>query len=250
MLKYCLPLAFLALAQTATAAPLVTVYGGAHAAYVMPTGNAGSGAYSAGLQTELGYDRSIETTFYIGVKHAVPALPNLRLSHTRFSESATNLLAPGRHGGTPRPALIMDSQLEINSTDLALYYTPIKHPLTLNVGLDLRRLAVDFSLNVKMAHTPVILQSIRKKENQVLPALYTDMRANFPTTHTYVTGQVIFSHYNDKHLLQGRAGLGWAPGSAFAVELGYRYELQKFSSNDFNIDMTTKGPYLSLIVRL
>lgn len=249
MIKHVVAAALLASSSIATAAPFLDVYAGVDAAYVTPTGEAGSGGYSASLDGELGYGRSYQPRMFVGVEHPLPLLPNVRLSRSRFSESAVHSLVAGVHAGGSRPAMMMDSRLQITATDLTLYYTPLEWPLKLDVGLNLRHLDVDFMLEVTPEGAPAPLQTIHKSASQVFPALYVGTHAGLPFFDSYVSAQVLYSRYQDRRLEQARVALGWRPMPLLRLELGYRHERQEFSSNAINVDMTTSGPFVSLGLR-
>lgn len=245
-LRPLLAAALAAFAVPSLAAPLLHVYGGVRSEVVTPRGDAGSGNYGADLHDELGYSRTHQNTFYIGLEHALPLWPNVRLTQSHFNDAPTFRLTPGAHGGATRPGMTMASRLDITNTDLTLYYSPLKGPVKLDVGFDLRRIEVEFALQVTPDGAPRPIQSFDKRESQVFPAVFAATHIDLPLANTYLTAEALYSRYQDRRQELAVVGLGWAPLPLVEVGLGYRHERQKFSSDNFRVDMTTRGPYLGV----
>lgn len=246
MVRSVLALALLCMAPAALAAPDVSVDAGVSYTRLALRGSAGGGdgAHTTTLREGLGYDKAGQRSGYVAFEHAASAWPNLRLSHLAYDVSAQRIQPLP---GPPGRAMQTRSRLRLSGTDLAFYYTPLTGPVKLDLGLDLHRLAVDFAIDVRANGRPI--QAVHARQTQWFPAVYAGAHAALPLTGWQLGGNLVASTYQGRNLVQAQAALGWSPLPRLDVQLGYEYQLLKFSSDNIAINMHAHGPYAALALR-
>lgn len=256
-IQWLLPgLLFLSLA--AQAAPL-DFYAGAYASRVEMKGDAGpASVQQKDLQQNLGYQNTNLLVFFIGLEHQRAGWPNVRLRHTHLGESARQVNVVKPVGSPMTMTVDIDSKLIMDMTDLLFYYAPVKTAAAqLDWGFGVRRLSVDLSLDIDLTrevslpppmgsttHTSIV-ESPHPIEFK--PIFYVGGRANLPLQGMYVRSETFASAYKDRRMLDTRIGLGARNPAGVGFELGYSYQLHKFSKDDLvDIDMSMGGSYVAL----
>ncbi len=71
----------LLVAPLAHAAPGLAIYGGGYTWDTELEGNVASGGANIDVQDDLGFNKADQNVLYLGVEHAVPLIPNVRLRY-------------------------------------------------------------------------------------------------------------------------------------------------------------------------
>ena len=126
-------------------APLVDIYGGVYTGQTALSGVISSGTGDADVEDDLGYDDGRQTVIYLGLEHAVPVLPNLRLKHSTLSDEARGEVQNGfTFGGQPFVATTnVVSSFDLDYTDLTLYYSPLDNVVKVDLGITARQIDAD-----------------------------------------------------------------------------------------------------------
>jgi len=231
-------------AGAAQSAPLVDIYGGLYTGQTALSGVLNSGTGDADLEDDLGYDDSRQTVVYLGLEHAVPVLPNLRLKHATLSDEAR---------GQVQNAFTFDGQVflattnvvssfDLDYTDLTLYYSPLDNVVKIDLGLTARQIEGDFV--IEEDGNP----ANRGEENisQIIPMLHVGAYGKLPLTGFYATGEVNVVGYDGDNIADVRAGIGWVSDFMLGVELGYSQLSLDVDVDDVVADLEVGGPYLAL----
>lgn len=138
-------------AGSAHSAPLVDIYGGLYTGQTALSGMLSSGADEADIEDDLGYDDSRQTVVYVGLEHAVPILPNLRLKHSTLSEEARGQVQSQFDfgGQTFTAATNVISSFDLDYTDLTFYYSPLDNVVKIDLGITARQIDGDFVIEAE-----------------------------------------------------------------------------------------------------
>jgi outer membrane protein len=231
-------------AGSVQAAPLVDIYGGVYTGRTALSGVISSGSGDADVEDDLGYDDGRQTVIYLGLEHAVPVLPNLRLKHSTLSEEARgqvqNTFSFG--GQTFNVATNVASSFDLDYTDLTLYYTPLDNVVKLDIGLTARQISADFYIQEDGNPGNSGEESI----SEVIPLLHIGAYGKLPLTGFYATGEINAIGYDGNSITDMRAGIGWVSDFMLGVELGYSRLALDVDVDNVIADLEVGGPYLAL----
>lgn len=239
MKRLTLVAALAATAPVAHAAPLVDVYFGGYTWNAETTGSIASGAADIDMERDLGYDDGGQTVLFVGVEHAVPILPNVRLRHIDLSDDGrNNLVDPITFDGeTFTGAVASDYDMDI--LDGTFYWSPLDNVVKLDVGLTVRHLDADFTIESAVNRAS-------QSADEVFPMLHLAARANLPLTGFYVGGEINAIEYDGSGMRDYNAHLGWRSDFLLGVEAGYsRLEVELDDVSDLDSDLKIGGPYLA-----
>lgn len=243
-MKYASPAlaaALLAATSVAQAAPLVDIYGGAYTWDTEFEGTVASGGDQIDMEEDLGFDESDQNVFYLGVEHAVPVVPNVRVRYMSLSDSATNTLI--------RPITFndriftgeVDSDFDLEFLDGTLYYSPLPldNILKVDVGLTVRRL----DGRVQISGLGI---SAEEKASATFPLAHAAARLKLPLTGVYVGGEVNAISYDGSNMSDYHVKLGWKSELPFGVEVGYsQLDVELDDVSDLDADLEIGGPYIA-----
>ncbi|MEE4250797.1 MAG: TIGR04219 family outer membrane beta-barrel protein [Alcanivoracaceae bacterium] len=231
-------------AGSAHGAPLLDIYGGLYTGQTALSGILSSGTGEADVEDDLGYDDGRQTVVYLGLEHAVPILPNLRLKHSTLSDDARGQVqSPFTFGGQVFiPTTNVVSSFDLDYTDLTLYYSPLDNVVKIDLGLTARQIEGDFV--IQEDGNPA--NRGEEKISQVIPMLHVGAYGKLPLTGFYATGEVNVVGYDGNNVADVRAGIGWISDFLLGVELGYSQLSLDVDVDDVVADLEIGGPYLAL----
>ncbi|MED5388365.1 MAG: TIGR04219 family outer membrane beta-barrel protein [Pseudomonadota bacterium] len=231
----------LAASSLAQAAPLISVYGGGYSWDSELEGTIASGDDQIDMQDDLGFDESDQTVFYLGVEHAVPLLPNVRVRSLDLSDNATNRLERTFvfNGQVFVGNTEVETDLDLDILDGTLYYTPLDNAVKVNLGITVRKIEGSISLDSLLASTT-------QDFDETLPMLHASGRVSLPIPGVYVGGEVDTISYDGNTLRDLTARVGWRSDFLLGVELGYKHmDLELDDVSDLDADLDMGGPYLA-----
>ena len=209
----------------------------------------GDVAYAeSGVATEIDFDDTLglssetDGVFWLSVEHPVPMFPNLKLQSTQITSEGTETATQDiTFGNTTYPAgTLLDSEVELNQTDVVLYYEVLDNAFSLDLGLDVR--IMDATFNVS---SPSI-------ENEVsvtlyVPMLYGAARFDLPFTGAYLGGSGSILAISGNSYSDYQLNLGYESGIGLGVEGGYRVQKVKLDDvEDITADFQFSGAYLGV----
>lgn len=231
-------------AGSAQGAPLVDIYGGVYTGQTALTGMLSSGTGEADVEDDLGYDDGRQTVVYLGLEHAVPILPNLRLKHSALSDEARGQVQNTfTFGGQPFVATTnVVSSFDLDYTDLTLYYSPLDNVVKIDLGITARQIDGDFVIEDENNSNNRGEETI----SEVIPLIHVGAYGKLPLTGFYATGEVNAVGYDGNNITDVRAGIGWISSFLLGVELGYSQLALDVEVDDVIADLEIGGPYLAL----
>lgn len=234
--------ALLAIAPFAHAAPGLAVYGGGYTWDTELEGNVASGGANIDVQDDLGFNKADQNVLYLGVEHALPLLPNVRLRYIDLSDSASNIISRtftfNGQNFVQNTRVATDFDLEM--LDGTLYYSPINNALKIDVGLTVRRMDGELRLNSRFGKTSLSI-------DETLPMLHAGARAPLPIPGVYVGGEVNAIAYDGNKMNDYNARVGWRSDYLLGLELGYsRMNIELDDVNNLDTDLEVGGPYFAI----
>lgn len=231
-------------AGSAHSAPLVDIYGGLYTGQTALSGMLSSGTGEADVEDDLGYDDGRQTVVYLGLEHAVPILPNLRLKHSTLSDEARGQVQNTfTFGGQPFVTTTnVVSSFDLDYTDLTLYYSPLDNVVKIDLGITARQIDGDFVIE----QDGVPANRGEETISEVIPLIHVGAYGKLPLTGFYATGEVNAVGYDGNNITDVRAGIGWISSFLLGVELGYSQLALDVDVDDVIADVEIGGPYLAL----
>jgi outer membrane protein len=238
-------LAALSAAPLAQAAPLVDVYAGGYAWSPDTSGSIASGSNDIDMEDDLGFDDSDQTVLYVGLEHAVPVLPNVRLRYMDLSDDASNRLNETiTFNGEAFPvATTVVSEYDMEMLDGTFYWSPLDNVVKLDLGLTVRQMDADFTITGAG-------QRATESASETFPMAHGAVRANLPLTGVYVGGEINAIEYDGSGMRDFDAHIGWQSDFLLGVKAGYsRLEVELDDVSGLDSDLEIGGPYLAATFR-
>ncbi len=236
-------LAALSAAPFAQAAPLVDVYAGGYAWSPDTSGSIASGSNDIDMEDDLGFDDSDQSIIYVGVEHAVPVVPNVRLRYMDLSDDASNtLVAPVTFNGETFAGDI-NSDYDMEMLDGTFYWSPLDNVVKLDLGVTVRQMDADFTISGAG-------QRASESASETFPLAHGAVRANLPLTGVYVGGEINAIEYDGSGMRDFDAHIGWQSDFLLGVKAGYsRLEVELDDVSGLDSDLEIGGPYLAATFR-
>src|SRR5699024_4318699 len=206
--------------------------------------------FTLDTKSEMGYDKANQWVAWIGFEHDNHPWPKVQIHHTSFRESGAENPRVSANGLTIDSTI--KSSLAVDATDFVFYYTPFDLPVKLDLGFGMRRLAVDFDVDITLQPRPNVIVPVseHKKVTQHMPILYASGYYPLPLKGTYASAATVFSKYKDRKLYHSRLAVGWISPYHLGIEAGYSHQLHRFSAEDsIEVDIKLGGPFVALSLR-
>ena len=239
--------------QSASAATLFGVYAGGGVWSQEIEGSATSdnpvaaflspGINVVDLEDDLGFDDKRNFYAYAGLEHPIPFLPNVRVDYTEISQRADGVLDRGIvfNGRAFNVTADVFSEVDLDQTDLILYYELLDNVVSIDLGLGVRY--VDGFVRVADG------SSFSSADfSGAIPLAYVGGRFDLPLTGYWIGAQARGLAYRGDSLIDIDARVGWESDLGFGLELGYRFldlDLDDFDDID-SADLRVKGPFAGL----
>jgi outer membrane protein len=155
------------------------------------------------LEDDLGFGNETSSSGYISIEHPVPFVPNFKLKHSQFSNSGFNSDNQ------------ITSKINLDHTDLTLYYELLDNWVNLDLGLSL----LYFDGGTLLSQD---LESYRVDYSEIIPALYGKAQFEFPITDLSASITVNAINYSDNSFFDAEISAQYKLGLGFDVEAGIR----------------------------
>lgn len=238
-------LAALSAAPFAQAAPLVDVYAGGYAWSPDTSGSIASGSNDIDMEDDLGFDDSDQTVLYVGLEHAVPVLPNVRLRYMDLSDDASNtVVSPITFNGEILAGNLA-SEYDMEMLDGTFYWSPLDNVVKLDLGVTVRQMDADFTIR-----SQTVGNVASESASETFPLAHGAVRANLPLTGVYVGGEINAIEYDGSGMRDFDAYIGWQSDFLLGVKAGYsRLEVELDDVSGLDSDLEIGGPYLAATFR-
>lgn len=191
------------------------------------------------VKNDLYWDTEAQGYAFITFEHFVPILPNARLMLTNIDQSGSgdfNFTFDGdTYTGTG------SNDFSIKTIDLLLYYEVLDNVVSLDLGLNIRNLKVDYTISSTGTTTT-------DSFDETVPMLYVLVGAS-PWPELILSGELSYLAYDGSSISDFTAKVGYTTNFFVGFEAGYRiqkYEFDDISDTDAKLDFdgVFAGAYL------
>lgn len=179
-------------------------------------------------------------------EHGIPLLPNvwIRLNSIEYEASQSLSQSVDIGSATFDTASPVNYSFDFSHTDAALYYELLDNWITLDVGLGVKNLRLDY----------VIRQGSEQfafEESGTIPMLYGKAAFELPFSGWQLTAQGMSLSFEDDRIDDINLKLGYNLNDFFQVAIGYRQMIIDVETNALEeSELTLDGSYLSFILHI
>ena len=192
------------------------------------------------VEENLFWDTESQNYLYVTLEHFIPIIPNARLSYTKLEHSGTgntNFVYDGiSYSGN------IDNNINVETIDLLLYYEVLDNIFSLDLGLNVRQLEVDFDIS----------DGVNDEINttsETIPMIYALVGFS-PMPDLIVSGEMYYVSYDGSTISDFMAKIAYTTDFFVGVEAGFRS--QKYELDDVdgtNADLTFEGPFVGAYLK-
>jgi outer membrane protein len=195
------------------------------------------------VNKDLGYDDGNLGYYYIALEHPVPFLPNVRISKTDIDEDANGILSKTVvYGGTT--FLVnenLNSEVQLDQTDITLYYSPLDTVVNVDLGLNAKY--IDSKANI----TGAISGTQDADVSGWVPMAYAGVGIDLPLTGLAVSADGSYIKYDSSSFYDYTLRVTYTSPWYVGADVGYRkikLDLDDFDDSFANVEFD--GPYAGL----
>ena len=195
------------------------------------------------VNKDLGYDDGNLGYYYIALEHPVPFLPNVRLSKTDIDEDANGILSKTVvYGGTT--FLVnenLNSEVQLDQTDITLYYSPLDTVVNVDLGLNAKY--IDSTARI----TGAISGTQDADVSGWVPMAYAGVGIDLPLTGLAVSADGSYIKYESSSFYDYTLRVTYTSPWYVGADVGYRkikLDLDDFDDSFANVEFD--GPYAGL----
>lgn len=193
------------------------------------------------VKEDLFWDTETQGYAFITFEHFVPIIPNARLMVTSIDQTGSGVANFEYDGQTYSGNVSNDFSLQ--TLDLLLYYEVLDNIVSLDLGLNIRNLKVDFSVS---ADTPPL--STSDSLDETVPMLYV-LVGGSPIPGMIISAEMSYLAYSGSSISDITAKIAYTTSFFVGFEAGYRtqtYEFDDISGDDAKLDFdgVFAGAYL------
>ncbi len=172
------------------------------------------------------------------LEHPVPIIPNVKLMYTKVDQSGsgdTSFTFDGDvYSGT------VSNEFSIETTDLIAYYEVLDNVVSLDLGLTIRNLKIDYTINDS--------SNIKDSLDETVPMLYA-LVGGSPIPDLIISGELSYVAFSGSSVSDFTAKIAYTTNFFVGFEAGYRqqkYEFDDVSDTDAKLDFdgVFAGAYL------
>ncbi|MBE9559973.1 MAG: TIGR04219 family outer membrane beta-barrel protein [Proteobacteria bacterium] len=214
-----------------------------------PSGNfqqtidAAAGEAPVDVKNDLFWNSKTQGYAFITLEHFVPIVPNARLMLTNIDQSGSGTADFTFDGDNYTGNVSND--FSIQTLDLLLYYEVLDNIVSLDLGLNIRNLKVDYTITGTVAGTPT---TTTDSLDETVPMLYVLVGAS-PWPELIISGELSYVAYSGSSISDFTAKVAYTTNFFVGFEAGYRmqqYEFDDVSETDAKLDFdgVFAGAYL------
>ena len=198
------------------------------------------------VNNDLGYDDGNLGNYYIALEHPVPFLPNIRISKTDIDEDANGRLSKTvDYGGTT--FLVnedVSSKVELDQTDITLYYSPLDTIANIDIGLNAKY------IDSKASITGALSGTQNSDVSGWVPMAYVGVGVDLPLTGLSVSADGSFVKYQSSTFYDYTVRVTYTSPWFVGADVGYRkIKLDLDDFDDSYADIEFDGPYAGLYLK-
>ena len=179
--------------------------------------------------------------FFITLEHPVPLLPNIRFIQTTTDHSGSGVTSFTFDGKPFNGGGFVVNDVSIETTDLIAYYEILDNVVSLDLGLNIRNLKIDYNISS-------LLSSTSDSVSETIPMLYVLIGAS-PWPGLTISGELSYITFEGNTISDLTTKFAYTTDFLVGFEAGYRkqsFELDDASDTnaDLNFDGIFAGAYV------
>ncbi|NOY17510.1 MAG: TIGR04219 family outer membrane beta-barrel protein [Gammaproteobacteria bacterium] len=207
--------------------------------------NSGGSSVSIDLDSDLHLQTQTQGYFYISFEHPVPLLPNVRIMSTKLENSGSGQISQDFtfNNQTYTASTSVTSTLNLNQTDLTLYWELLDNVVSLDFGLTLKKISGEATL------VSTALGTSSTTFSQVIPMGYFMLGVS-PMEGLLISAETNIIQYSGSTISDFTAKVSYTTDYFLGIEGGYRKQVYKLNdvSGVFG-NMQFSGPFLGAYLK-
>jgi len=240
------------LKQFACLAALITPFT-AHADFLSVTAGAGvwntspdgnfqttSDPVAVDIKDNLFWDDESQGYLFVTFEHFVPLVPNVKIIYTSIDQDGLGNTSFDFDGESFNGDVSND--FTIDTTDLILYYEVLDNVVSLDLGLNIRNLKVDYT---------IASSSTTEKDsfNETVPMLYALVGVT-PWPDVIISGEMSYIAFDGSSISDITAKIAYTTDFLIGFEAGYRMQEYEFDDiSDTDADLSFDGLFAGAYVK-
>lgn len=195
------------------------------------------------VNKDLGYDSGNLGHYYAAFEHPVPFLPNVKISKTDIDEDANGRLSQTvEYGGVTFTANeAVSSEVELDQTDITLYYSPLDTVANIDVGINAKY--IDSSASITGATSGRADADV----SGWVPMGYLGLGLDLPLTGLSISADISYVQYDSSSFYDYTVRATYESPWHVGADVGYRkIKLDLDDFDDSFADVDFDGPYAGL----
>ncbi len=193
------------------------------------------------VKDELFWGSESQGYLFATLEHPVPIIPNVKIMATKIDQSG-NGNASFTFDGVNYTGNV-NNDFSIQTVDLIGYYEILDNVVSLDIGLNIRSLKVDYTINSTTTNT-----TTSDSMSQTIPMLYA-LVGGSPIPDLLISGELSYIAYSGSTISDFTAKVAYTTDFFVGFEAGYRkqqYTFDDVSSTDADLsfDGVFAGAYL------
>ena len=173
------------------------------------------------------------------LEHPVPIIPNVKLMYTKVEQSGSGDSGGFEFDGDFYSGTV-SNEFSIETTDLIAYYEVLDNVVSLDLGLTIRNLKIDYTINDS--------SNIKDSLDETVPMLYI-LVGGSPIPDLIISGELSYVAFSGSSVSDFTAKIAYTTNFFVGFEAGYRqqkYEFDDVSDTDAKLDFdgVFAGAYL------
>ncbi len=181
------------------------------------------------VEDDLFWDSESQGYIFATFEHFVPLVPNVRLIHTSMDHSGSGLATFNFDGQTFSGNV--ENDISIETTDLIFYYEVLDNIVSLDIGLNIRNLKVDYTITSTGS-------TAQDSISETVPMLYA-LVGTSPWPDLIISGELSYIAFDGSSVSDFTAKVAYTTNFLVGFEGGYRkqnFEFDDISDTDADLD--------------
>ncbi len=194
------------------------------------------------MNNDLFLNTETQGYFFASLEHPIPFLPNLRVMYTNMKHTgngtATFTFNNINFSGN------VNSNVNIKVLDLIAYYEVLDNVVSLDLGLDARKLDIDYTVTSSSLGV-----TTTDSTSRTIPMVYALVGAS-PWPGILISANIKYIQYSGNKLSDITAKIAYTTDFHIGVEAGYRRQKLTLDNIDStNADVTFDGAFAGAYVK-
>ncbi|VAW51083.1 hypothetical protein MNBD_GAMMA05-961 [hydrothermal vent metagenome] len=191
------------------------------------------------IKDNLFWDDESQGYFFVTFEHFVPIIPNVKIVRTSIDQNGSGNTSFAFDGEAFSGNV--DNKFSIDTTDLILYYEVLDNVVSLDIGLNIRNLKIDYNITSTGA-------TEQDSISETVPMLYALVGVT-PWPDVIISGEMSYIAFDGSSISDITAKIAYTTDFLVGFEAGYRlqeYEFDDISDTNANLsfDGIFAGAYL------